>query len=478
MIDGQTQFVIPSRRFFVDARVAGSKICRFRGTIDGISTSVLIPCFEIFRFYYKHSTKLAYRILRGDFAAAPYTVFNAAGSFVSPEGCGRIELAPTMDRGDAYTIARFVLSPVGLRRAKVITQRTMGGKFESLPIDVLPPFDGRWTLKVRGKWISYGKERAFLVFAMMRCGASIPFERLEVFGGNASLAGATSNGAAVGDSREPIERRHAITPGPDLTLQTGEAGLESLPQRLPTLDSDARLPQVPVEYKARRRTIAAKGSKLVITHQEKNDGTALVTDQRADSGQSLASFDSERHRTRVSVVESIDMFDLFQRALDLLPTIARQQSMSCEVTTETIDLADAFSVAAPLIVFVSRDTDVSRRVLLAHLQLGEGKGLLMEVQRRPRLREESRTLIVVDENLTRVKRESIFSILELWVNRGGHLRDISGLPTLKALLLSGVNHSQRDTAESYATRMLEGIIRLIRHVKPDAQLEDFEQDRD
>jgi hypothetical protein len=470
-IDGNERFIIPSGQFFIDARVAGSKVCCFQAITDGKPVLLLIPCMEIFRFYYGHSTKLAYRILRGDFLTAPYSVYIADGSFVASDGTGRLELAPTMDGGDAYTVARFVLDPTGLARARVIVERAMLDAAGSTPIDVLPPFDGLWRLKVRGKWLSYGREHAFLVFAIVRCAAAVSFNHLEVFGGRA--ADVTSRPAATirEERRAPIERRKGVPPSADLTLEKGEPSARSLPQRLPTLDSDDRYPQMGVRYAIRRRKKnLSRGRKANITAVE-DDSSAAVADLLSETGPSEGSFGAKRTTRKSEIVEGRNMLDLYERALNALPKIAREISISCIIERRTVDLVEAFSGIAPPIAFIDRKSEISRVVLLAEVQLGEARAAVMEIQRRPGVREESRTIIVIEEAFNEVGEEKINKLLVLWASRGGHLRDIRGLPALRNLRLSGVNHRQSDTAETYATRMLDGLVRLILDIEPDVALQ-------
>jgi hypothetical protein len=241
-----------------------SKVCRFQATINGARLVLLLPCVEIVRFYYGHSTKLAYGILRGDFPTAPHILYNADGSFVAHDGSARLEVAPSMDRADAYTIGRFVLNPVGLRRGKVIMQRTMQ-VMPSRAIDVLPPFDGPWRLRVRGKWLSYGRSKAFLVFAIVRCEVSPPFKDLTVHGGVASEASTKTVRTRNEGATEPIERRRAITPATDPSVEAGDPDRRALPQRLPLLDMDARYPQMKLRYVSRRRKRGAGKDRRLLT---------------------------------------------------------------------------------------------------------------------------------------------------------------------------------------------------------------------
>ena len=125
-------------------------------------------------------SRLAFRILRGAMASAPHWIYDAAGSWVDPNGLARIELPPNMDIMDAYTVARFVLDPVGLKRATAIITPTADRQRGTLPIDVLPPFNGHWRVRATGKWLSDGQSRAFLVFALVRCEATVPFKELSV----------------------------------------------------------------------------------------------------------------------------------------------------------------------------------------------------------------------------------------------------------------------------------------------------------
>jgi hypothetical protein len=133
-------------------------------------------------------------------------------------------------------------------------------------------------------------------------------------------------------------------------------------------------------------------------------------------------------------------------------------------------LADAFAGVAPPIAFIDRNTKKSRAALVADLTFADAKASVMEVQRRPGSREKSRTIIIADETFALVEEKRIHSLLALWMNRGGHLHDISDLPMLKNLRIAGVNHNQSDSAETFAIRILERVIRLIDSIRPDVRL--------
>lgn len=138
---------------------------------------ILIPCVEIFRFYYGMSTKLAKFILRGD-----TDLFNPGESRLDTEtGLGHLQLRTQMDGLDAWIIGRFAFSDLALYEAKSVHKKLATDKANSeLPTLVAkPPFEGRTSLFAEGKFIESMGKRRFLVFKLVGCSGAFPFRNLE-----------------------------------------------------------------------------------------------------------------------------------------------------------------------------------------------------------------------------------------------------------------------------------------------------------
>ena len=81
---------------------------------DGDPYAVLVPTAEIIRFYYAPSTRLAQALFWGDYYR---DTFDAEQSGVVEEGVVKIHLRRWIEDQDAWTLARYICSPVMQREA-------------------------------------------------------------------------------------------------------------------------------------------------------------------------------------------------------------------------------------------------------------------------------------------------------------------------------------------------------------------------
>ena len=80
---------------------------------DGDHYAVMIPTPEIIRFYYAPSTRLAQAVFWGEYDET----FNAERSGVFEEGVVKVHLRRWLEDQDAWTLARYMCSPVMQREA-------------------------------------------------------------------------------------------------------------------------------------------------------------------------------------------------------------------------------------------------------------------------------------------------------------------------------------------------------------------------
>jgi hypothetical protein len=460
-IDGFERFVLPKGQVTIDGRASLSRLALFDAKVGNERILLLVPCMEIFRFYYGHSTQLAFRILRGDLVSAPHWMYDADASWVDNEGRARLELAPSLDITNAYTLGRFVLDPVGLRRARAIVTRAMIAEGRSIPIDVLPPFNGPWRVHVRGRWLSYGRTRGYLVYAITRCEATPPFVSLSVHGGFARDGSSGRKPTQDDAPTSTAERRRSVSPKGEVIIEPGDPGLRALNQALPTLDKDDRFPKVPIIHVVRRRRPGkgerSSGSTIVSVPSSTPD--VAISDTPADTGPNAGFFTSRRRAQDLR--EGRDMLALYQEALDQLPGVAASSGFLCTIAREVIELSRAFSGPPPVWVYVDRPSKQSRSVLLATVKFALAQALVIEIQRRPGAVEEIRTLIVADVGFADIDEDRLMRILVRCVMREGHVRNLDGVKLLENIRLSGANHWERDTPQTYAARILGKIVDLI-----------------
>ena len=80
---------------------------------DGDPYAVMVPTAEIIRFYYAPSTRLAQALFWGEYN----DTFNAERSGVFEEGVVKVHLRRWLEDQDAWTLARYICSPVMQREA-------------------------------------------------------------------------------------------------------------------------------------------------------------------------------------------------------------------------------------------------------------------------------------------------------------------------------------------------------------------------
>jgi hypothetical protein len=85
---------------------------------DGDPFGVLIPTAEIIRFYYATSTRLAQALFWGEYRET----FNATRSGMVEDGVIRVHLRRWLEDQDAWTLARYLCSPVMEREATRLYQ--------------------------------------------------------------------------------------------------------------------------------------------------------------------------------------------------------------------------------------------------------------------------------------------------------------------------------------------------------------------
>ena len=460
--DGERYFV-PAGQFKVDGRVAGSRMALFRATLAGERIILIVPCMEIFRFYYGHSSRLAFRILRGAMASARHWVYDAEASWVDASGLARIELAPTMDVMDGYTVARFVLDPVGLKRATAVVTRAALARRGTLPIDVLPPFNGLWRLRARGKWLSYGQSRAFLVFALVRCEAAVPFRELSVFGGTTY-----GNWRSRTERKEPSEsakeRRRAVAPAASIVALSTDPDVKALRVRLPTLDTDKRFPEVRLHYTFRRRRSRAGSQETEkIKTVPKVVRRVGISDEVAFEGPDSGTF-GQAPDVSPELRERRDLLDLFQQMLDALPDLARGDNLDCTVARRLLDFSQVYPGRPPAWTTLGKGSDAFRTLHLATVRLNGLHALVIDVQRRPGTTEQIRTLIVCTTSFNELQNDRLMTLLARIPAHGGHLRDLEGVRSLSDVRLSGTNHLESDTPEQFGIRVLGKIVDLMNDI--------------
>ena len=118
---------------------------------NGDPYAVMVPTGEIIRFYYGPSTRLAQALFWGEY----HNLFNADRSGVFEEGVVRVHLRRWLENEDAWTLARYICSPLMQREVSELYRRLQISQISSVnlipqPNQVLQcgfPFMGPTTLQ-------------------------------------------------------------------------------------------------------------------------------------------------------------------------------------------------------------------------------------------------------------------------------------------------------------------------------------------
>jgi len=163
---------------------------------DGDPFAVMMPTTEIIRFYYAPSTRLAQALFWGEYGET----FNAERSGVLEEGVVRVHLRQWMEDQDAWTLARYMCSPVmqcetsrlysGLQLYQLNSPNVISGPNQNLPCGF--PFEGSTT--VQGICLplpgpTSNSPPRWLILRIERCSAPFPFDQVIVDRDNNSIPG-------------------------------------------------------------------------------------------------------------------------------------------------------------------------------------------------------------------------------------------------------------------------------------------------
>jgi hypothetical protein len=206
---------------------------------NGDPYAVMIPTAEIIRFYYAPSTRLAQALFWGEYN----DTFNAERSGIFEEGVVRVHLRRWLEDQDAWTLARYISSPVMQREAARLYQSLQPYQLNSTsligePDHALPcgfPFEGSTTLQgvtVRLPGATPDSPPRWLILQLERCSAPFPFERVIVDRDNDSAPGENAEDENLMPAWEKAEKSEseAGTPAPDRfqSNQEPRRGLEPL----------------------------------------------------------------------------------------------------------------------------------------------------------------------------------------------------------------------------------------------------------
>ena len=165
---------------------------------------LVIPCFEILRFYFGSSASFLSKLFKP--ALRREDLYVPSKTHVKPEHASRILLADGISSASGIDIARIAGNSMAWRSAvnigKSILRATEKGRFVRLGF----PFTGNTKLKAKGKWLTsnLGIKRTFAVYQLLQCGHPLPFKSLnhKASGASASDVSQSKFGSSQFNSKQ------------------------------------------------------------------------------------------------------------------------------------------------------------------------------------------------------------------------------------------------------------------------------------
>lgn len=143
------------------------------------NTKLLIPCTEIFRFYYGRSSQLARILLHGGLETESNRIYDPVLSKCF-NGMGYLKLRQSIPDLNADVVARLAFSEYANKQATNIYHNLLKHKenTNNFILEVRPPFEAEINLSVLGKWVKSFGTWHFLAIRLITCSSPFPFQHL------------------------------------------------------------------------------------------------------------------------------------------------------------------------------------------------------------------------------------------------------------------------------------------------------------
>lgn len=142
---------------------------------------LLIPCYEIIRFYFAGSSHLTRRIFTGGIRANPNALFDESQTSIDETtGNARIILRPQLLGTDRYAVARLAFSKTANDSAWDIYSGVVKNIAHNNRriVEATFPFVGGTNLQTHGKWFKKDDVWHFLVHFIGKCSYPLPWRQL------------------------------------------------------------------------------------------------------------------------------------------------------------------------------------------------------------------------------------------------------------------------------------------------------------
>jgi hypothetical protein len=146
------------------------------------SSLLIIPHWEIIRFYFGSSTQLIESIFNVNHTFD--NLFDATRSTKSDIGHAHIHLRAQIPYVSATDVGRIRFCPKARQSINVLRNSLIAQSANRQPVfpKTMLPISGPTTLKMKGRWMTYKNgKRGFICYEIMSCAAAFPFSSFSYF---------------------------------------------------------------------------------------------------------------------------------------------------------------------------------------------------------------------------------------------------------------------------------------------------------
>ncbi|TCS72160.1 hypothetical protein EDC61_10675 [Sulfuritortus calidifontis] len=473
-VDGETFDLIPRSHYKVGkhyAKVKDAPIALFPGNGQDLSYFI-IPRFELFRFYYACSSKLAFYVWEDAIGHA----INQSKSAQLAGNDVRIHLRRDMMDKEAYLLARwFVSDKMRQEVSSFRNKRAMAAanhpkhKLVAIHPDIGFPFNGKTRLRALGKRImlheseSTGRKIwAFLALHLQYCSHPMPYRNIVVDRDNRNKKGANCDdpGLLPAWADKPNEDSSQSADGdPVATLASDEEPKKEL--RTKTIDIYAqqfdlqnhRLVKEEVEVQKYQSAKVTRGGDSFVDQYGTGEGTYGESSTGPASASTSPTHMSERYLVTLMP---------FIEALRWIRTQPGTSVETLALGSEHLSVADETLYLLPEMKRmrswhrVYSDIPRTRGIMVAKVTTPGQVFYLLEIERRDKA--ESYSTLVMKSRAVDLPDSHLRAFLRTVARSNGWPRqDHENFHHLK---YRGVNHYKEDTAERFGERLMTVAISL------------------
>ena len=343
---------------------------------------VILPCSEVFRFYYGSSTKLANMLLDATWITERSRVVGRRSSFDHDTRKAFLEIGPFHDNADHVDIAQMYFGAIARRESENLVKRAINRSHNNeYGLAIGPPFEGDVTIVVRGVEFSTDTGPAILAYQICSSRHPYPWSTLEYGRATRGEKGSSSSSEYGGT----FERTSAITSGESIKVLQGEnPGKNQLPY-------DSPGPLSPSRYlnDANAINVDRPGDHRSIRRYETVAGAGTIF--------AMGSGEHDSSLRRVAIVQGTERgiphrFTMFSGAVQLLKKVPGFE----EVVEDVYDLPTVVVEEydedrrkidrrrdVPTWAFLdSRPRNTPRRVMLAEFSFNSSRWMIFDIEPR------------------------------------------------------------------------------------------------